>query len=92
MSTYLDFLGLSAAAFEWADSYDSKDWDRLRKCIAPTLRVSWPAFAGSLTTLRFCLGSAAFTTVTFLLTRNRSTTVRSLVSSGRRCRRRSSSP
>jgi len=28
--------------YEWADSYDSKDWDRLRKCIAPTLRVSVP--------------------------------------------------
>lgn len=39
-----DFLGLSEAAFEWADSYDSKDWDRLRKCIAPTLRVSLPKF------------------------------------------------
>lgn len=36
---YQDYLGLSAAAFEWADSYDSKDWDRLRKCIAPELRV-----------------------------------------------------
>ena len=34
-----DYLGLNAAAYEWADSYDSKDWDRLRKCIAPTLRV-----------------------------------------------------
>ena len=34
-----DYLGLTEAAFEWADSYDSKDWDRLRKCIAPTLRV-----------------------------------------------------
>ena len=35
----LDYLGLNAALYEWADSYDSKDWDRLRKCIAPTLRV-----------------------------------------------------
>ncbi len=33
-------LGLMEACFEWADSYDSKDWVRLRKCIAPTLRVS----------------------------------------------------
>jgi scytalone dehydratase len=36
-----DYLGLNAALYEWADSYDSKDWDRLRKCIAPTLRVSF---------------------------------------------------
>ncbi|MBE3049536.1 hypothetical protein IMZ48_44970, partial [Candidatus Bathyarchaeota archaeon] len=34
----LDYLGLNAALYEWADSYDSKDWDRLRRCIAPTLR------------------------------------------------------
>jgi hypothetical protein len=37
-----EYLGCSEAAFEWADSYDSKDWDRLRKCIAPTLRVCPP--------------------------------------------------
>jgi hypothetical protein len=34
-----EYLGVTEAAFEWADSYDSKDWDRLKKCIAPTLRV-----------------------------------------------------
>lgn len=40
LGTYLaDYLGLNAALYEWAESYDSKDWDRLRKCIAPTLRV-----------------------------------------------------
>jgi Scytalone dehydratase len=37
--TFDDYLGLNHALFEWADSYDAKDWDRLRKCIAPTLRV-----------------------------------------------------
>ncbi|RKU44144.1 Scytalone dehydratase [Coniochaeta pulveracea] len=41
-----DFLGLTEAAFEWADSYDSKDWDRLRKCIAPTIRVDYRSFLG----------------------------------------------
>ena len=35
----LDVLGCQAALFDWAESYDSKDWDRLSKCIAPTLRV-----------------------------------------------------
>lgn len=34
-----DYLGLMTCVYEWADSYDSKDWDRLRKVIAPTLRV-----------------------------------------------------
>jgi len=39
-----EYIGCTEAAFEWADSYDSKDWDRLRKCIAPTLRVRYPCF------------------------------------------------
>ena len=39
-----DYLGLTTCLFEWADSYDSKDWDRLAKCIAPTLRVDYRSF------------------------------------------------
>ncbi|KAH0538925.1 Scytalone dehydratase [Glutinoglossum americanum] len=42
--TFDDYLGLCAAVFEWADSYDSKDWDRLRKCIAPTMIVDYRSF------------------------------------------------
>ncbi|EON67138.1 scytalone dehydratase [Coniosporium apollinis CBS 100218] len=42
--TFDDYLGLTAACFEWADSYDSKDWDRLRKCIAPELRIDYRSF------------------------------------------------
>ncbi|KAK4177283.1 Scytalone dehydratase [Triangularia setosa] len=42
--TFEDYLGVTEAAFEWADSYDSKDWDRLRKCIAPTLRIDYRSF------------------------------------------------
>jgi hypothetical protein len=38
--TFDDYLGLNHALFEWADSYDAKDWARLSRCIAPTLRVS----------------------------------------------------
>ena len=33
-----------AAVYEWADSYDSKDWKRLEKCIAPTLRIDYRSF------------------------------------------------
>jgi len=29
--------------FEWAESYDTKDWDRLAKCIAPVLRIDYSA-------------------------------------------------
>jgi len=42
--TFDDYLGLTAACFEWADSYDTKDWERLRKCIAPTLRIDYRSF------------------------------------------------
>lgn len=28
--------------FDWADSYDTKDWKRLETCIAPTMIVSPP--------------------------------------------------
>jgi scytalone dehydratase len=43
-----DYLGLTAAVYEWADSYDSKDWARLRKCIAPTLRIDYRSFLNKL--------------------------------------------
>jgi len=42
--SFEDFLACSEAYFEWADSYDSKDWARLRKCIAPTLRIDYRSF------------------------------------------------
>lgn len=35
-----DVMGCQAALFEWADSYDAKDWARLRECVAPSLMVS----------------------------------------------------
>lgn len=40
VNDFTEVMGCQAACFEWADSYDSKDWKRLEKCIAPTLRVS----------------------------------------------------
>jgi scytalone dehydratase len=43
-----DYLGLTTCLVEWADSYDSKDWDRLRKCIAPTLRIDYRSFLDKL--------------------------------------------
>ncbi|KAI1812055.1 Scytalone dehydratase [Poronia punctata] len=46
--TFEDYLGLTTCVVEWADSYDSKDWDRLRKCIAPTLRIDYRSFLNKL--------------------------------------------
>ncbi|KAG6365742.1 hypothetical protein INS49_007353 [Diaporthe citri] len=45
---FSDYLGLNAALFEWADSYDSKDWKRLSRCIAPTLRIDYRSFLDKL--------------------------------------------
>ncbi|KJZ72328.1 Putative scytalone dehydratase [Hirsutella minnesotensis 3608] len=39
--SFEDYLELSALVFEWADSYDAKDWSRLRNIIAPTLYVDY---------------------------------------------------
>ncbi|BCR85362.1 scytalone dehydratase arp1 [Aspergillus chevalieri] len=36
-----DFLDLQKVVFDWADSYDSKDWDRLRGIVAPNLTVDY---------------------------------------------------
>ncbi|KAI4595360.1 hypothetical protein LQW54_000522 [Pestalotiopsis sp. IQ-011] len=46
--TFDDYLGLQQCLVEWADSYDSKNWDRLRKCIAPTLRIDYRSFLDKL--------------------------------------------
>jgi len=46
--TFEDYLGLQYTLFEWADSYDAKDWNRLSKVIAPTLRIDYRSFLGKL--------------------------------------------
>lgn len=40
--------GCMAAVYEWACSYDTKDWNRLSKCIAPTLRIDYRSFLNKL--------------------------------------------
>jgi scytalone dehydratase len=37
--TLLDWLALSRITFEWADSYDSKQFDRMEKILAPKVTV-----------------------------------------------------
>ncbi|MCJ1463673.1 hypothetical protein MMC07_002281 [Pseudocyphellaria aurata] len=41
-----DYLSLSEITFEWGDSYDDKDWDRLRKILAPTLMIDYSEVNG----------------------------------------------
>lgn len=35
-----DVTSCQRALFEWADSFDTKDWGRLRECLGPAIRVS----------------------------------------------------
>ncbi|KAM4057314.1 scytalone dehydratase [Hirsutella rhossiliensis] len=39
--TFQEYLELSNLAFNWGDSYDAKDWARLKSIIAPTLFVDY---------------------------------------------------
>ncbi|OJJ07884.1 hypothetical protein ASPVEDRAFT_47077 [Aspergillus versicolor CBS 583.65] len=38
---FQDYLAWKALAFEWADSIDKKDWDRLRNILTPKLLVDY---------------------------------------------------
>ncbi|GAD99565.1 conidial pigment biosynthesis scytalone dehydratase Arp1 [Paecilomyces variotii No. 5] len=38
---YEDYIAITAIVFEWADSYDNKDWDRLREVLAPTMMIDY---------------------------------------------------
>ncbi|KAL2194795.1 Scytalone dehydratase [Corynascus similis CBS 632.67] len=46
--TFEDVAGCQAALFEWAESYDSKDWERLGNCVAPNLRIDYRSFLNKL--------------------------------------------
>jgi len=46
--SHAEMQGCMAAVFEWADAYDTKDWKRLSKCIAPTLRIDYRSFLNKL--------------------------------------------
>ncbi|KAF7547644.1 hypothetical protein G7Z17_g7579 [Cylindrodendrum hubeiense] len=41
--SFEEFQGVQAAVYEWAESYDTKDWARLRKILAPELRIDYRA-------------------------------------------------
>jgi len=40
--SFQDYLGLCNVMYEWAAAYDTKDWNRLKKVLAPTVRVCSP--------------------------------------------------
>ncbi|KAK3629215.1 hypothetical protein LTR56_005091 [Elasticomyces elasticus] len=44
--TYNETVACQSALFEWAESFDTKDWERLSQCIAPTLYVDYRAVMG----------------------------------------------
>ncbi|KKA17756.1 Scytalone dehydratase [Rasamsonia emersonii CBS 393.64] len=46
--TFEEVTACQRALFEWADSYDTKDWERLKKCVAPTLRIDYRSFLDKL--------------------------------------------
>jgi scytalone dehydratase len=43
-----DYLELRNVAFEWAESYDTKDWDRLQRCLGPYIRLDFRGLGGKL--------------------------------------------
>lgn len=44
----LDYLAIGNVAFEWAQSYDTKDWARLHKILAPSIRLDVRPLHGAL--------------------------------------------
>ncbi|KAK0729561.1 putative scytalone dehydratase [Lasiosphaeris hirsuta] len=42
--TISDVIGCTTAIFEWAESYDTKDWDRFLRNATPTLLIDYRAF------------------------------------------------
>ena len=48
MITDSDYLDIRNVAFEWAQSYDTKDPERLRQCLAPSVRLDLRSLGMSL--------------------------------------------
>jgi len=46
--SFEDYLQLTALMFDWADSYDAKDWSRLSSILATNLLVDYTAIGKSL--------------------------------------------
>ncbi|MCJ1371117.1 hypothetical protein MMC20_002332 [Loxospora ochrophaea] len=55
--TFQEYLAVRELDFEWAESYDSKDWSRLASILAPTLSIN---YAKVTNTLSSSLPAASF--------------------------------
>ncbi|KAF2653723.1 Scytalone dehydratase [Lophiostoma macrostomum CBS 122681] len=43
-----DYLAIRNLAFEWSESYDTKDWPRLRLALAPSVSLDFRSLRGEL--------------------------------------------
>ena len=43
-----DHIELGNLVFEWVQSYDTKDWERLKQCLAPSTRLDYRSVQGEL--------------------------------------------
>lgn len=48
ITTCLDYLEIRNIAFEWVESYDTKDWARLQQILAPTICLDFRNLQGDL--------------------------------------------
>lgn len=44
----LDYLKIHNIAFQWSESYDNKDWECLRRILAPKVRLDFRSLMGEL--------------------------------------------
>jgi scytalone dehydratase len=45
---YQDYLAIRNIAFEWSESYDNRDWNRLRNILAPFIQLDFRSLRGEL--------------------------------------------
>lgn len=46
LSFYTDYIAVGNVGFEWVQSYDLKDWDRLRRILAPAVTSDFRGIKG----------------------------------------------
>ncbi|KAL8783973.1 MAG: hypothetical protein Q9195_009228 [Heterodermia aff. obscurata] len=46
--TFEDVVACQAAVFEWAESFDTKDWQRLAEIVTPTLYLDYRSVMGKM--------------------------------------------
>ncbi|KAK2738846.1 hypothetical protein FQN55_000402 [Onygenales sp. PD_40] len=46
--SFADYIEIRNLAFEWSESYDLKDWERLQRILAPSTRLDFRSLKGEL--------------------------------------------